>query len=158
MARMIFVNLPVADLDRSVAFYKAIGAEQNPQFSDETAAMMVFSDAIHVMLLTHDKFRQFTAKRIADSHETVQVLLALSCDSRDGVDDITERRSPPAAAKPATRRITAGCTAAPSRIPTAIPGSPPGWTSKPPPRRKPRAKPPTPEAWRACGGPNRRRA
>jgi uncharacterized protein len=89
MPRMIFVNLPVADLDRSVAFYKAIGAEQNLQFTDETAAMMVFSDAIHVMLLTHDKFRQFTTKRIADSHETVQMLLALSCDDREGVDEIT---------------------------------------------------------------------
>jgi hypothetical protein len=88
---MIFVNLPVAELDRSIAFYKAIGAEQNRQFSDETAAMMVFSDAIHVMLLTHGKFRQFTAKRIADSHETVQVLLALSCESREAVDEITEK-------------------------------------------------------------------
>ena len=91
MARMIFVNLPVADLDRSVAFYKAIGAEQNLQFTDGTASMMVFSDAIHVMLLTHDKFRQFTTKRIADSHETAQVLLALSCDSREGVDEITRQ-------------------------------------------------------------------
>jgi predicted lactoylglutathione lyase len=91
MPRMIFVNLPVADLGRSVAFYKAIGGEQNPQFSDETAAMMVFSDTISVMLLTHHKFRQFTKKRIADSHETVQMLLALSCDDREGVDDITEK-------------------------------------------------------------------
>lgn len=91
MPRMIFVNLPVADLDRSVAFYKAIGAEQNLQFTDETATMMVFSEAINVMLLTHDKFRQFTTKRIADSHETVQMLLALSCDGREGVDEITEK-------------------------------------------------------------------
>jgi len=91
MPRMIFVNLPVADLDRSVAFYKAIGAEQNLQFTDETASMMVFSEAISVMLLTHGKFAQFTTKRIADAHETVQVLLCLSCDSRDGVDEITER-------------------------------------------------------------------
>lgn len=91
MARMIFVNLPVADLDRSVAFYKAIGAEQNLQFSDETAAMMVLSDTIHVMLLTHHKFRQFTTKRIADAHESVQVLLALSCDGRAGVDEITKK-------------------------------------------------------------------
>ena len=53
--------------------------------------MMVFSDTINVMLLTHDKFRQFTTKRIADAHETVQVLLALSCDGREGVDDITEK-------------------------------------------------------------------
>ncbi len=89
MPRMIFVNLPVADLDRSVAFYKAIGAEQNLQFTDETATMMSFSEASNVMLLTHDKFRQFTTKRIADPNETVQVLLALSCDSRGLVDDIT---------------------------------------------------------------------
>ena len=91
MPRMIFVNLPVADLGRSIAYYKAIGAEQNLQFTDETATMMVLSDAINVMLLTHDKFRQFTSKRIADAHETVQVLLALSCDSREGVDEITEK-------------------------------------------------------------------
>ena len=89
MPRMIFVNLPVADLDRSVAFYKAIGAEQNMQFSDETAAMMSFAEAINVMLLTHDKFRQFTSKAIADPHATVQALLALSCDGREEVDEIT---------------------------------------------------------------------
>jgi predicted lactoylglutathione lyase len=90
MPRTIFVNLPVADLGRSVAFYKAIGAERNPRFSDDTAAMMILSDTIHVMLLTHDKFRQFTPKRIIDAHESVQMLLALSCDSRAGVDEISE--------------------------------------------------------------------
>jgi hypothetical protein len=88
---MVFVNLPVSNLERSAAFYKAIGAEQNLQFTDDTATMMSFSDSINVMLLTHDKFRQFTTKRIADAHESVQVLLALSCDSREGVDDITEK-------------------------------------------------------------------
>lgn len=91
MPRMIFVNLPVADLDRSVAFYKAIGAEQNLQFTDETATMMTFSDAINVMLLTHDKFRQFTPKRIIDANESVEVLLAFSCDSRSEVDDISDK-------------------------------------------------------------------
>jgi len=91
MARMIFMNLAVADLQRSVAFYEAIGAAKNPQFTDDTAACMVFSDTIHVMLLTHDKFRQFTNKRIADANETAQVLLALSCDSREGVDEITAK-------------------------------------------------------------------
>jgi hypothetical protein len=90
MMKMIFVNLPVTDLARSIAFYKAIGAEQDMQFSDDTAAMMRFSEAINVMLLTHDKFRQFTPKPIADPKEWAQVLLALSCDSRDGVDEITE--------------------------------------------------------------------
>jgi hypothetical protein len=88
---MIFVNLPVAGLDRSAAFYKAIGAEQNAQFTDETATMMSFSETINVMLLTHDKFRQFTARRIADARESTQVLLALSCDTRDAVDEITEK-------------------------------------------------------------------
>lgn len=91
MPKMIFVNLPVTDLDRSVAFYKALGAEQNAQFSDDTAAMMTLSDTIHVMLLTHDKFRQFTSKTIADPRESVQVLLALGLDSREAVDDITEK-------------------------------------------------------------------
>jgi hypothetical protein len=90
MPRMIFVNLPVADLERSVAFYKAIGAEQNLQFTDETATMMSFSESINVMLLTHGKFRQFTSKTIADPRQSVQVLLALSCDSRAGVDEISE--------------------------------------------------------------------
>jgi uncharacterized protein len=91
MAQMIFVNLPVTDLDRSIAFYKAIGAEQNLQFTDETATMMSFSEAINVMLLTHDKFRQFTKLPIADPRQSVQVLLALSFDSRDAVDQVTEQ-------------------------------------------------------------------
>ncbi len=91
MPRMIFVNLPVADLDRAKGFYAAIGATNEPRFSDETAAMMVFSETIHVMLLTHDKFRQFTSKKIADARDTTEVLLAISADSRDAVDEITEK-------------------------------------------------------------------
>ena len=91
MPRMIFVNLPVTDLDRSVAFYRALGAEQNSQFSDETAAMMRFTDEINVMLLTHDKYRQFTPKPIADAHASSQVLLCLSSESRGAVDDTVER-------------------------------------------------------------------
>ena len=91
MPKMIFVNLPVADLPAARAFYEAIGATNNPQFTDETAACMVFSDVIHVMLLTHDKFSQFTPKRIADSHATSEVLIALSADSCEAVDEITEK-------------------------------------------------------------------
>ncbi len=90
MPRMIFVNLPVADLQRSVAFYEAVGGVKNPQFSDDTAACIVFSETIHVMLLTHDKFRQFTPKRIADAHETSEVLICISAESRGAVDEITE--------------------------------------------------------------------
>ena len=67
MAKMIFVNLPVTDLGRATAFYQAVGAEKNEQFCDGTASCMVFSETIHAMLLTHDKFRQFTPKEIADA-------------------------------------------------------------------------------------------
>ena len=88
MPRMIFINLPVTDLKRAVAFYEAIGARNNPQFSDETAACMVFSDTIHVMLLTHDKFRQFTPRKIADARTSSEVLICLSAESRNAVDDV----------------------------------------------------------------------
>ena len=90
MPRKIFVNLPVADLARAMAFYEAIGARNEPMFTDETGACMVFSDTIHVMLLTHDKYRQFTDKPIADAHAASAALLALSCDSREAVDEVTE--------------------------------------------------------------------
>ncbi len=88
---MIFVNLPVNDLERSVAFYEAVGATKNPQFSDGTAACMVFSDTIHAMLLTHDKWRQFTTKPIADAHASAQVLICLSEESRGGVDSVVAK-------------------------------------------------------------------
>ena len=91
MSKLIFVNLPVADLAAAMAFYEAIGAVNNPMFTDETAACMVFTDVIHVMLLTHDKFAQFTPKRIADAKETSEVLIAISADSREAVDEITDK-------------------------------------------------------------------
>jgi len=90
VSKMIFVNLPVADLPAAMAFYAAIGAENNPMFTDETAACMVFSDTIYVMLLTHEKFAQFTTREIADSHRVAAHLLALSADSREGVDQIAD--------------------------------------------------------------------
>jgi len=91
MPKMIFVNLPVTDLARSTAFYEALGATREPRFSDDTASMIVFSDTIHAMLLTHDKYRQFTSKPIADAHATSQVLICLSADSRDDVDALIEK-------------------------------------------------------------------
>ncbi len=86
MSKLIFVNLPVADLDRAVAFYEAVGAVKNEQFTDHTAACMVLSETIHVMLLTHDKFRQFTPKPIADAKASTEVLICLSEESREAVD------------------------------------------------------------------------
>src|SRR5882724_12723365 len=91
MAKMIFVNLPVTDLPRATAFYEAIGAVKNEQFCDDTASCMVFSETIHVMLLTHDKFRQFTPKKIADAKTTSEVLICISADSRDAVDDMVDK-------------------------------------------------------------------
>jgi predicted lactoylglutathione lyase len=89
MSRQIFVNLPVADLPAARAFYEAIGFTNNPMFTDETAACMVLSDVIHVMLLTHDKLAQFTPKAIADAKATTEVLICISEDSRESVDAIT---------------------------------------------------------------------
>jgi uncharacterized protein len=85
MSKMIFVNLPVGDLNASMAFYKALGFENNPHFTDETAACMVWSEAIHVMILTHAKWRTFTNRPIPPATSS-EVSLALSCDSRAAVD------------------------------------------------------------------------
>ena len=91
MAKLIVINLPVTDLGRATAFYQAIGAEKNEQFSDATASCMVLSDTIHAMLATHDKFRQFTTKDIADARTATSVLLCVTADSRDAVDDIVDK-------------------------------------------------------------------
>ncbi|HEX5258376.1 MAG TPA: VOC family protein [Sphingomicrobium sp.] len=91
MTQMIFVNLPVSDLRRSRAFLEALGAVNEPKFTDETAACMTFSDSIHVMLLTHDKFSQFTPRPIADANAGSEVLLCLSSKSRESVDSTVER-------------------------------------------------------------------
>lgn len=87
MARMIFVNLPVSDLAKSIAFYEAVGAVKDPRFCDDSAAMLSFSEHIHVMLLTHARFSSFTERTIIDAHKNAQALLALSEESRDSVDE-----------------------------------------------------------------------
>ena len=91
MAKLIFINLPVADLARATAFYEAVGAVKNGLFSDETASCMVFSDTIHVMLTTHDKYRQFTSKTIVDARTCSEVLICLSVDSREEVDSVVDK-------------------------------------------------------------------
>jgi hypothetical protein len=91
MEKMIFVNLPVSDLARSKAFYEAVGAVNNPQFTDDSAAMMVLSPTISVMLLTHERFSGFTSRKIPNAQETAQVLLCLSEESRDAVDATVAR-------------------------------------------------------------------
>ena len=90
MARQIFVNLPVHDVRKATAFYTALGAEKNPQFSDETSSCMVWSDTIFVMLMTHEKWAHFTKKPIVDSKRESEVMLALSAEDRASVDTMTE--------------------------------------------------------------------
>ncbi len=82
---MIFVNLPVSNLPASMAFYEALGFSNNPQFTDETAACMVWSEAIYVMLLTHAKWRTFTDRPIPPPTSS-EVSLALALESREAVD------------------------------------------------------------------------
>ena len=86
MTEMIFVNLPVTDLPRSKAFYEAMGLTNNPQFSDDTAACMVWSETIHVMLLTHGQYREFTKRTIGDARRDSQAMFALTVVDRDAVD------------------------------------------------------------------------
>ncbi len=85
MSRKIFISLPVTDLDASMAFYKSIGFKNNPHFTDDTAACMVWSEAIKVMLLTHAKWRSFTTRPIPPATSS-EVALNVSCDSREAVD------------------------------------------------------------------------
>lgn len=91
MARKIFVNLPVRDLKRSMAFFAALGFSFNPQFTDETAACMVVSEDIYAMLLTHAKFKDFTPNPIGDASKSTEVLVCLSCADRAEVDDIVAK-------------------------------------------------------------------
>ena len=89
MPQMIFVNLPVTDLARSIAFYAALGFTQNPQFSDESGACMVLSETIHVMLLTHAKWQGFTTRPICPAGSS-EVSLAITAESRAEVDRLVE--------------------------------------------------------------------
>lgn len=91
MARKIFVNLAVKDLDRSVAFFKALGFAFNAQFTDETAACMVISEDIFAMLLTEAKFKEFTPKALADASTVTEVLTCLSSESRENVNAMVDK-------------------------------------------------------------------
>jgi len=91
MGTKIFVNLPVKDLQKSIAFFTQLGFSFNPQFTDETATCMIVSEDIFVMLLTHDKFKMFTPKDICDATKSTEVLVCLSSESREKVDDMVRK-------------------------------------------------------------------
>lgn len=88
MAKQIFINLAVKDLQKSMDFYTALGFSNNPQFSDDTAKCMVWSENIFVMLLTHEKFSTFATKPIADTKTNLAALLSLSVDSIEDMNSI----------------------------------------------------------------------
>ncbi len=91
MATQIFVNLPVEDLNRSVAFFTQLGYTFNPQFTDEKATCMIISDTIYVMLLTKAFFQTFTAKEIADTRKVIECSIALSADSKEAVNAMVDK-------------------------------------------------------------------
>jgi uncharacterized protein len=88
MARMTFVNLPVRDLQRSIGFFAQLGFAFDPQFTDDSAACMIISDQAFAMLITEERFKEFTTKAIADARTTTEVLVALSVESREEVDEL----------------------------------------------------------------------
>ena len=91
MPKKIFVNLPARDLNRSMDFFRTLGFTFNAQFNDETAACMIISEDIHVMLLTENKFKTFTPKSIADATKNTEVLVCLSATSRGEVNDLVRK-------------------------------------------------------------------
>jgi predicted lactoylglutathione lyase len=91
MPTKIFVNLPVKNLPKSIEFFTKLGYKFNPQFTDETATCMIVSDDIYVMLLTEAKFKQFTPKEICDASKSTEVLVCLSCETRDAVDEMVRK-------------------------------------------------------------------
>lgn len=88
MSSKIFVNLPVKDLKRSMAFFRELGFDFNRQFTDDTAACMIIGEDNYAMLLTHEKFGQFSRKKIVDATKSVEVLVAISFENRGRVDAI----------------------------------------------------------------------
>ncbi|MDP1771901.1 MAG: VOC family protein [Methylobacter sp.] len=91
MSRQIFVNLPVKNLNQSMAFFTKLGYAFNPQFTNETAACMIVSDDIFVMLLTEAMFQTFTPKTICDTTKSTEVLVGLSSESREHVDEVVRK-------------------------------------------------------------------
>jgi uncharacterized protein len=91
MSRQIYVNLPIKNMERSKAFFGALGFSFNPQFTNEQGACMVVTDTIYVMLLVEPFFQTFTKKPIADAGKTTEVLICLSCASRAEVDELVRK-------------------------------------------------------------------
>jgi predicted lactoylglutathione lyase len=90
MITQLFVNLPVKDLDKSMAFFAKLGFTFNPQFTDEKAACMLIGENIYAMLLVEEFFRTFTRKEIIDARKSTEVILALAADKKERVDELAK--------------------------------------------------------------------
>jgi uncharacterized protein len=91
MHSQIFVNLPIADMAKSQAFFKALGYSFNPDFTNEQGAALVLGENLFAMLLVHDFFKTFTGKPVADAMQSTEVLVCLACDSREQVDTLVAK-------------------------------------------------------------------
>ncbi|MBR8657331.1 glyoxalase/bleomycin resistance/extradiol dioxygenase family protein [Achromobacter sp. Marseille-Q0513] len=91
MHKHMFVNLPIRDMKKSQAFFRSVGYEFNPQFTNDQGACLVAGENLFVMLLVTNFFKTFTGKPVADAHTSTEVLVALSCDSRAHVDELVAR-------------------------------------------------------------------
>lgn len=100
MPTSLFINLPIADLQRSIDFFSTLGFAFNPKFSNQDATCLVISEHIQVMLLTTPFFAGFTRKPVADAHAATEVLLALSCETREEVDALVAKAVAAGAATP----------------------------------------------------------
>lgn len=121
-ANQFFVNLPVKDLNRSVAFFTQLGFTFNPQLTDETATCMIVGDNVFVMLLTEAKFKTFTPKAVCDAKQSTEVLTCLSRGSRDAVNDMVRRAVAAGGSTYAEPKITGLCTSTASRTSTGTCG------------------------------------
>ena len=91
MIKHVFITLPVADLQRSTDFFKALGFSNDPQFGGETGSCIIVNDAISVMLLPHARFQDFTPRAICDTSKAAEVLISLRCDTREEVDNLVAK-------------------------------------------------------------------
>ena len=91
MGPQIFVNLPVKDLNRSMTFFTGLGFTFDPRFTDENAGCMIVAENIYVMLLVEEFFQTFTKKPVSDAFNSTEVLVCLTCESREQVDDLIEK-------------------------------------------------------------------
>lgn len=91
MAKQIFLNLPVKDLNKSIEFFTKLGFTFNPQFTDEQATCMIIGDNIFAMLLVEERFKDFTRKPIADAHKSTEVLIAIDAESREAVNSLVQK-------------------------------------------------------------------